>query len=386
MTAGFSLSALIALALVLAMAVLPPGAASAQPVSQWSAILGGSGDEFAHSVALAGDGGFVIAGETRSYGSGSQDGWLVKLDSNGQQQWSRTFGGAESDTIYSVQAASDGGFVLAGETHSAEGATAGSSHFWLVKTNSLGLEEWQKSYGSTAEPESSKSTGAANSDVAHAVRQTSDGGYILVGSSIGASTSAVRLVRTDSEGTRLWGRSLAAVSGGVGYDVAEIPGGYAVAGSASSEDKGSQAFLMATDASGQTRWTPLLRRELQRRGAVSSNSRKRRLCPRGLHLVGGRRAVRLLDAQGQRFRRPRMGARLWRGAARRRPFHHPDVRRRLCLGGMVGVVPGGGRLWVVKTDSYGKLHWSSSQRSGSNSSGDISAARAPSGRRPMAGS
>ena len=106
---------------------------------------GGDQDDFAHAVALAGDGGFVIAGETRSYGSGSQDGWLVKLDSDGEEQWSRTFGGTESDIIYSVQATPDGGYILAGETHSAEGASADNSHFWLIRTNFLGLEQWQSS-------------------------------------------------------------------------------------------------------------------------------------------------------------------------------------------------------------------------------------------------
>ena len=135
---GIALSTLFTAVLVCAMAVLWLGVAWAQPVSEWSTTVGGDGDDFAHSVALTSDGGFVIAGETRSYGSGSQDGWLVKLNSDGEEQWSRTFGGAESDIIYSVQTTIDGGFVLAGETHSAEGATAASSHFWLIKTDSQG--------------------------------------------------------------------------------------------------------------------------------------------------------------------------------------------------------------------------------------------------------
>ena len=113
------LPALLAGLLALAAIILAHSSAvSAQPVPGWSAILGGGADEFAHALALADDGGYVIAGETRSFGSGSQDGWLVKLDARGQEQWSQAYGGAESDVIYAVQKTTDGGYILAGETHS----------------------------------------------------------------------------------------------------------------------------------------------------------------------------------------------------------------------------------------------------------------------------
>ena len=369
-SAGFSPSTLLAAALVCALAFLSLGVAWAQPVSQWSATLGGNEDEFAHSVALSGDGGFVIAGETRSYGAGSQDGWLVKLSSTGAEQWSRTFGGAESDIIYSVRPTSDGGFILAGETHSAGDATANSSHFWLVKTNSLGLEQWQTNYGSTTVSESSSTP---NSDVAHAVLETSDGGYVLVGSTTGPGGTSVRLVGTDSEGIQLWSHTLEDISGGVGYDVAEISDGYIVVGSANSEDKGSQAFLVQTDIAGHDRWTRYFG------GSYNDEVRSLAIADDGGYALGGftwsegagQSDFWLLkaDATGEQQWERTFGGVL-RDAA------HSIVRTSddgFALAGWSESFRGGDRLWVVKTDSEGRLQWSSSQQSASQSSDEVSA-------------
>ena len=356
--------------LVCAMAFLSPGAAQAQPVSQWSATLGGGEDEFAHSVALSSDGGFVIAGETRSYGSGSQDGWLVKLSSSGGQQWSRTFGGPESDIIYSIQPASDGGFILAGETHSAAGASANSSHFWLVKTNSLGLEQWQSSYGSDTVSESSSTP---NSDVAHAVRETSDGGYIIVGSSTGIGGTSVRLVRTDSQGTQLWTRTLEDVSGGVGYDVEEIAEGYVIAGSANSEDKGSEAFLVQTDTGGGARWVRYFG------GSYNDEVRSLAIAEDGGYALGG---FTWSEGAGQSdfwlLKATATGEQEWERTfgGVLRDAAHSIIRATddgFALAGWSESFRGGDRLWVVKTDSEGRLQWSSSQQSASPSLDEVSA-------------
>ena len=373
---GIALSTLFAAVLVCAMAVLWLGVAWAQPVSEWSTTVGGDGDDFAHSVALTNDGGFVIAGETRSYGSGSQDGWLVKLNSDGDEQWSRTFGGAESDIIYSVQTTIDEGFVLAGETHSAEGATAASSHFWLIKTDSQGQQQWQSSYGSSTEPQSTTalvSTLTSNSDVAHAVRQTSDGGYILVGSSSGTAGTSARLVRTNSQGTQLWSQSLEGISGGVGYDVAEISGGYIVAGSSNSEDQGSQAFLVETDTTGEVQWTGYFG------GSYNDEVRSLAIADDGGYVLGGftwsagagQSDFWLLKANedGEQEWERTFGGVL-RDAA------HSIIRTSddgFALAGWSESFRGGDRLWVVKTDLDGRLQWSSTQQSASDSLDEVSA-------------
>ena len=369
-SAGFSPSTLLAAALVCALAFLSLGVVWAQPVSQWSATLGGNEDEFAHSVALSGDGGFVVAGETRSYGAGSQDGWLVKLSSTGAEQWSRTFGGTESDIIYSVQSTSDGGYILAGETHSVEGASADSSHFWLIRTDSLGLEQWQSSYGSTT---GSGSTATVDSDVALAVRQTSDGGFILVGSSSGTEGTSVRLVRADSQGTHLWSQEFNGISGGVGYDVAEISSGFIVAGSASSEDQGSQAFLVETDASGNAQWTEYFG------GSYNDEVRSLAIAQDGGYALGG---FTWSEGAGQSdfwlLKVDRDGEQEWERAfgGVLRDAAHSVIKTSdngFALAGWSESFRGGDRLWVVKTDSDGRLQWSSSQQSTADSADEVSA-------------
>ena len=367
-----ALPTLFAAALVCVLAVFGIAVAWAQPVSEWSATLGGDEDEFAHAVALASGpndsvsgGGFVIAGETRSYGSGSQDGWLVKLNADGEEQWSRTFGGTESDIIYSVQATSDGGYILAGETHSAEGASADSSHFWLVKTDSLGQEQWQSSYGSAT---GSGSTATGDSDVAHAVRQTSDGGFILVGSSTGTEGTSVRLARADSQGALLWSQELKDISGGVGYGVAEVSGGFIVAGSASSEDQGSQAFLAETDASGDGLWAEYFG------GSYNDEVRSLAIADDGGYALGG---FTWSEGAGQSdfwlLKVDRYGEQEWERAfgGVLRDAAHSVIKTSdngFALAGWSESFRGGDRLWVVKTDADGRLQWSSSQQTASDSS------------------
>ena len=358
------LAVLIAAVLAVAAVALGFGVASAQPAPEWTASLGGDGDEFAHAVALSGDGGFIIAGETRSYGAGSQDGWMVKLDADGAEEWSRTFGGSESDIVYSVEGTSDGGFILAGETHSFGGATSSNSNFWLVKTDSAGHQQWQLSHGSSEATESSDSS---NSDVAHAVRQTSDGGFVLVGSSTGSQGMVAQLVRTDSDGTVLWSRSLSDIPGAVGYDIALTSDGLVIAGSSNSGDGGSQAFLVKTNANGDPQWTKFLG------GSYNDQARSLALTADGGYALGGFSWsagagqsdfwLVKVDENGEQEWERTFGGVL-------RDSAHSLIRTSdggFSLAGWSESFRGGDRFWVVKTDAEGRLQWSSSHQASADS-------------------
>lgn len=158
------------------------------PETAWSKTYGGSGVDYATSVQQTSDGGYVLAGVTYSAGNGLGDFWLVKTDSAGDKQWSRTYGGTGDDLVDYVQQTSDGGYVLAGCTWS---FGAGSNDFWLVKTDSSGNQQWNKTYG------------GAQDDWASSVQQTSDGGYILAGGtdSFDAGSSDFLLVKIGGAGT-----------------------------------------------------------------------------------------------------------------------------------------------------------------------------------------
>lgn len=101
----------------------------------WTKTFGGSGNEEGWFVQQASDGGYIIAGETQSFGSGAKDVYLIKTDANGNALWTKTFGGTNDDMGNFVQQTSDNGYVIAGYTKSMD---AGEKDFYLLKIDSLG--------------------------------------------------------------------------------------------------------------------------------------------------------------------------------------------------------------------------------------------------------
>lgn len=112
----------------------------------WSRTYGGVGDDRCWSVARTDDGGFILAGETDGSGAGERDFLLVRTDAGGEEVWSRTIGGAADDRCFAVVGAGDGGFMLAGQTFS-EGA--GDRDAYIVKTDAGGGVEWSRTFGGT---------------------------------------------------------------------------------------------------------------------------------------------------------------------------------------------------------------------------------------------
>ncbi|MFZ8802650.1 MAG: hypothetical protein ACO2PO_06640 [Candidatus Calescibacterium sp.] len=102
---------------------------------QWTKTIGGKGTDKAYSIIQSSDGGYVVAGETRSFGAGYSDFYVVKLDSSGNVQWTKTIGGKDTDEAYSIIQSSDGGYVVAGRTRS---FGAGDYDFYVVKMDANG--------------------------------------------------------------------------------------------------------------------------------------------------------------------------------------------------------------------------------------------------------
>ncbi len=153
---------------------------------QWAKTYGGTGDDVAYSVQQTSDGGYIVAGYTRSFGVGSYDIFLIKTDANGNLQWAKTYGGASWEYAYSVQQTSGGGYIVAGYT---ESFGAGSYDIFLIKTDANGNLQWAKTYG------------GAGGDWALSVQQTSDGGYIVAGSTTSFGLgSNIFLIKTDANG------------------------------------------------------------------------------------------------------------------------------------------------------------------------------------------
>jgi hypothetical protein len=134
------------------------------------------------------DGGYMLAGETNFFGSGSYDMYLIKTDSSGSVSWCKTFGGTLYDNLRSAQQTSDGGYILAGFTNS---FGAGSTDIYVIKTDSAGNLLWSKTYGS------------AGDEMSFSVREAPAGGFIIAGQTngFGAVTYSSYLIKTDANGT-----------------------------------------------------------------------------------------------------------------------------------------------------------------------------------------
>jgi hypothetical protein len=195
--------------------------------ANWIKHYGGAGDDRAYSIVQTSDGGYALAGFTESIGAGGSDFWLVKTDSFGGTQWEKTYGGTGYDTAFSVVQTSDGGYGLAGSAY--------PSGTLFVKTDSSGNMQWSQTYDGTA----------------RSMIRTSDGGYALAG----VYGSDYWLVKTDSSGNIQWDKTYQ--ESGQDYATCVIQtsdGGYALAGYTNGGNTGWDSLLVKVGASGSMQW------------------------------------------------------------------------------------------------------------------------------------
>jgi len=219
----------------------------------WDETYGGSGDDIAFSIAPTSDGGAILAGYSNSSRSGDKsdnsrgknDIWIVKVNSNGVKQWDRTFGGNDDDeNPRIIVTPNDNGYLFLAESSSNQSGekntnSKGERDFWLVKLNSDGSKNWDKTIGGD------------KSDFARSILRTNDGGYLLYGESLSnqsgeKSTSSKGgrdywLVKVNSNGDRRWDKSY----GGDGDEnastiVASTDGGFFLAGDSPSGISGDK--------------------------------------------------------------------------------------------------------------------------------------------------
>jgi hypothetical protein len=211
---------------------------------QWTKTIGGKKEDVSLSLIQTSDGGYAIAGTTRSFGAGYADVYVIKLDANGNLQWTRTIGGPADEIGFSLIQTSDGGYAIAGPTQS---FGAGKWDVYVVKLDTNGNLQWTKTIGGKKD------------DVGTSLIQTSDGGYAIAGytESFGAGGLDVYVVKLDANGNLQWTKTIGRKKEDVGFSLIQTSdGGYAIAGATTSFGVGeADVYVVKLDANGNLQWT-----------------------------------------------------------------------------------------------------------------------------------
>lgn len=197
----------------------------------WNKTFGGSNDDVATGISKTEDGGYIISGYSRSNdgdvtgNEGFHDYWILKLNANGDKQWNKTFGFLGSDQAFKVFETKNGGYLVSGffdVTASGgagnDGRSSGSRHgvgeYWVLKLNANGDYIWRRYFGGT------------NNDRSYDALETSDGGYLILGSSESSDFDVTDskgsydywIVKLNANGDKVWTKS---------FGGSEIENGYA---------------------------------------------------------------------------------------------------------------------------------------------------------------
>jgi len=196
---------------------------------EWQRTYGGTDYDGKPYIQEASDGGYIVAGCTESFGVGHRDFWVLKLTSSGDIEWQRTYGGSVGEWATDIQLTSDGGYIVAGVTH--EFGLHGN--FLILKLTSSGDIEWQRAYG------------GGFMDYPWSIQQTIDGGYIVAGytESFGQQNRwlDISVLKLNSSGDIEWELTY----GGIAWSIQQTSdGGYIVAGSTESFGAGGEDLLV----------------------------------------------------------------------------------------------------------------------------------------------
>src|ERR1041385_846538 len=211
---------------------------------QWQKVFGGNNIDRGYSLDITSDSGYVICGYTNSFGFGGYDAYLIRTNQNGDTLWTKTYGGTDWDFGYSVKQTSDGGFIIAGGTYSFGN---GDEDVYVIKTNSTGDTLWTKAYGGISK------------DEANEVIETSDSIFLVVGIAIdsGNSNEDIYLLKILPGGDTVWTKKYGGAGKDFGKSIKEtLTHEYVFAGYSNSNTSGDYNELsIKTDTSGNVLWT-----------------------------------------------------------------------------------------------------------------------------------
>ncbi|PKL31802.1 hypothetical protein CVV43_01595 [Candidatus Saccharibacteria bacterium HGW-Saccharibacteria-1] len=216
---------------------------STDGILSWSRAFGGANFDYGNAITQISDGGYIITGRTNSFGSGDYDMFIAKYSNEGNLSWSKTWGGTGYDDGTSIIQSSDGGYTVAGTTTS---FGAGSNDMFISKYSADGNLLWNKTWG------------GASYENGKAITQTSDGGYVVTGStySFGSGHYDMAIAKYSIDGNLLWNKTWGSNGEESARSIAQTSdGGYVVAGYTYSFGAGdSDIFIAKYSAEGNLSW------------------------------------------------------------------------------------------------------------------------------------
>jgi hypothetical protein len=212
--------------------------------------IGGAGGEGANSVQQTTEGGYILVGSTTSYGMGDSDIYLVKTNAYGIVEWDKTFGSIRKDAGNCVRQTIDGGYVMVGTTRPSDIA---DEDIIIIKVDSSGVEQWSRTFGTQAEDAFSP-----DEDIGRSIEKTMDGGYVVFGytNSFGVSFTDVWIIKLDANGTEEWNRTISKRDWEIAWSGVETTdGGFIIAGWTSFAGSDTDILLIKTDSEGTKQWS-----------------------------------------------------------------------------------------------------------------------------------
>lgn len=214
-------------------------------VKQWSHLYGSPVIDWGYAIRQTYDNGFIVTGYTNQNAVSGYDIYLLKIDSLGNIQWTKTIGGPDWDFGYGIELTSDSGFIICGKSYS---FTNGGSDAYIVKTNSTGEIQWEKHYGG---PEDESANG---------IIRDRDNNYAIIGQtrSYGAGDDDIWILKIDENGDTLWTRTYGISLFDAGYAIdTTLDGNYVTNGTTKSfsTDSTSDMIVIKTNSNGNWMWT-----------------------------------------------------------------------------------------------------------------------------------
>lgn len=214
---------------------------------EWQKFFGGAWFDMLFSVQQTSDGGYILAGGTFSFSEDPlySDAWVIKLRSNGEVAWEKTYGGDFDEAAYSVRQTADGGYFLLGWTSS---FGLGGGDIWVLRLDRSGRILWQKSYG------------GERSEVPYALQTTFDGGAVVAGStaSFGAGQEDGWILKLAATGMIQWQKTYGGVERDNFSDIRTTARGYLATGSTRSFGAGEDdVWAIDIPLSGILLWSPI---------------------------------------------------------------------------------------------------------------------------------